>query len=59
MPPRGGELHDSESENCAEHCGDIRAEPVCAGDWVVLRGADADGGGGLTAVEMIKYTAKG
>lgn len=28
------------------------ALPVCAGDWVVLRGADADGGGGLTAVKM-------
>ena len=33
--------------------------PVCAGDWVVLLVVDADGGGGLTAVEMVKYTAKG
>ena len=31
---------------------------VCAGDWVVLRVGDADGGGGLMAVKMIKYTTK-
>lgn len=30
-----------------------------AGDWVVLRGADADGDGGLTAEEMVKCTVKG
>ena len=29
------------------------------GNWVVLRMADAEGLGGLTAVEMVKYTAKG
>ena len=51
--------HDAESENCAEHRGDIRAELVCVGDWVVLRVADGDGGGGLTAVKMVKYTARG
>lgn len=33
-------------------------EPVCAGDWVVLRVVDVDGVGGLTAVEMVKYTAR-
>ena len=32
------------------------AEPVCAGDRVVLRVADGDGVGGLTAVKMVKYT---
>ena len=25
-------------------------------DWVALRVVDGDGGGGLTAVKMIKYT---
>ena len=35
------------------------AEPVCAGDRVVLRVVGVDGLGGLTAVEMVKYTAKG
>ena len=72
MSPRGGKSHDAESENCAEHCGDIRyppsgasceagamrgAEPVCAGDRLVLRVVGADGGGGLTAAEMVKYAA--
>ena len=42
-----------------EHRGDIRAESVCAGDWVVLRVVGVDGLGGLTAVEMVKYTARG
>ena len=66
--------YDAESENCAEHRGDIRyppsgasceagamrgAEPVCAGDWVVLRVVCGDGVGGSMAVEMVKYTAKG
>ena len=51
--------HDAESENCAEHRGDIRSKPVCAGDWVVLRVVGADGVGGLMAVKMVKYTAKG
>ena len=37
----------------------LRAESVCAGDWGVLRVVDVDGGGGLTVVKMIKYTAKG
>lgn len=27
-----------------------------AGDWVALRVVDGDGGGGLTAGEMVKYT---
>ena len=34
-------------------------ELVCAGDWVVLRVVDGDGGGGLTAVEMVKDMSKG
>ena len=41
------------------------AEPVCAGDRLVLRAVGAEGArsdelraGGLTAVEMVKYTAK-
>ena len=37
----------------------MRAEPVYVGDRVVLRVEDVDGAGGLTAVEMVKYTAKG
>lgn len=49
---------DAESENRAEQRGDIWAESVCAGDRVVLR-VDVDGGGGLTAVEIVKYAAKG
>ena len=48
---------DAESENCAEHRGHVRAEPVCAGDRFVLRPVDADGAGGLTAMKMVKYTA--
>ena len=32
---------------------------ICAGDRLVLRVVDVDGNGGLTAVEMVKYTAKG
>ena len=48
--------YDAESENCAEHRGDIRTEFVCAGDRLVLRVVDGDGGGGLTAAEMVKYT---
>ena len=32
---------------------------VCAGDWVVLRVVEVDGAGGMTAAEMVKYTAKG
>ena len=34
------------------------AGPICAGDRFVLRVVDVDGFGGLTAVEMVKYTAK-
>ena len=34
----------------------MRTEPVCVGDRVVLRVVDGDGVGGLTAVEMVKYT---
>ena len=30
-------------------------ESVCAGNRLVLRVVDGDGGGGLTAVEMVKY----
>ena len=30
---------------------------VCVGDRTVLRVEDGDGGGGLTAMEMVKYTA--
>ena len=30
-------------------------EPVCAGDWLVLRVVSVDGSGGLMAVEMVKY----
>ena len=43
--------YDAESENCAEHCGHLRAEPVCVGDRLVLRAVDADGArrGGLRA----------
>ena len=51
-------FHDSESENCAEHCGDIWTEPVCAGNRVDLRLVDGDGIGGLTAVGMVN-TARG
>ena len=51
--------HDAESESLPEHCGDMRTGPVRARDRVVLRVVDGDGGGGLTAVEMVKYTAKG
>ena len=29
------------------------------GNWVVLLVVDVDGFGGLMAVEMVKYTAKG
>ena len=51
--------HDPESENRAEHCGDIRTESVCAGDRLVLRVVDGgDGLGGLTAAEMVKYAAR-
>ena len=49
----------AELENCIEHRGSMRPVAVCAGDRVVLRVVDVDGLGGLTAVEMIKYTAKG
>ena len=34
----------------------MRAIVVCTGDRVVLRVEDVDGSGGLTAVEMVKYT---
>ena len=45
---------------CSEHRRNIRSLAVCAGGWVVLRVVDGDDGlGGLTAVEMVKYTAKG
>ena len=30
---------------------------MCAGDRVVLRVVGVDGGGGLTAVKMVKYAA--
>ena len=36
-------------------CGEPLA--VCAGDRLLLRVEDGDGGGGLTAVEMVKYMA--
>ena len=32
---------------------------MCVGGRVVLRVVGVDGVGGLTAVEMVKYTAKG
>ena len=32
---------------------------ICAGNRLVLRAVDVDGVGGLTAVKMVKYTAKG
>ena len=37
----------------------VREEHVCAGGQEVRWAVDGDGAGGLTAVEMIKYTAKG
>ena len=35
------------------------AEPVCAGDRLVLRAVDADGDGGLTAAKNGKIYGKG
>ena len=49
--------HDAESESLPGHCGDMRTGPVRARDRVVLRVVDGDGGGGLTAAEMVKYAA--
>ena len=42
-----------------EHRRHIRPVAVCAGDRLVLRVVDVDGGGGLTAAEMVKDMAKG
>ena len=41
------------------HCCYIWTHRVHVDNWVVLRVVDGDGGGGLTAVEMVKYTANG
>lgn len=57
-PTFNNSLDDPESENCAEHRGDIRSEHVCAGDRAVLREVGADAGGGLTARKMVKYAPK-
>lgn len=42
----------------SEYRGDIRAESVCAGNWLVLRVVDVDLVGGLTTVEIVKCAAK-
>ena len=43
---------------CSEHRCHIRAVAACAGDRVVLRVVEVDGAGGLTAVKMVKFTAR-
>ena len=48
--------YDAESSNLPEHCGMVGH--CMRGNWVVLRAVGADVCGGLTAVEMVKYTAK-
>lgn len=40
-------------------CGHLRAVAACAGERGVLRESDGDGGGGLMAANMVKYTARG